>query len=135
MKQISYLFVLLIFFSMVAISCSNEQNSCEYTGCDIMRPTIKIANQAKGRITILSAQYPDTWAIISEEGIIGGSTPIFDGPDIVVVCNFPDSLKISGQRVIFSAKLKDSCGDYEPSWNSKVYYGYLSALLLNEDEE
>ncbi len=130
LKQIRYFTVLLVFGGMLTISCSNEQNPCEFNGCDIMRPTIKVANHAKGRIAILSAQHPDIWVIVSEEGIIGEDKLLFDGPDIVVVCNFPDSLKISDQRVIFSGSLKDSCGDYE-TWTSKIYYGYLTELSLN----
>jgi len=118
---------MVLLFSIMT-SCK-EQDRCEYESCDFRRPTIKVADHAKGRIGILSSQYPDTWVIISEEGIIGESTPIFDGPDIVVVCNLPDSLKINDQRVVFSGELKDSCTDFE-KWTSKVYYGHLTTVTL-----
>lgn len=132
MTKIKYLHIIVMGLLLMSGSCQKD-NICEFNGCDIMRPTIKVANQSKGRIAILSAQHPDIWVIVSEEGIIGEDTPIFDGPDIVVVCNFPDSLKISDQRVVFSGELKDSCGDYE-GWNSKIYYGYLTELSLIEAE-
>lgn len=133
MIKIKYLYIITMGLLLMGGSCQKD-SACEFRGCDTTRPTIKFANQAKGRITILSAQHPDTWAIISEEGIIGEDTPIFDGPDIVVVCNFPDTLKIIDQRVVFSGDLKDSCGDYE-TWNSKIYYGYLTEVSLIEDEQ
>lgn len=132
MIKIKCLHIIALGLLFMSSSCQKD-NICEFNGCDVMRPTIKVANQAKGRIAILSKQYPDTWVIVSEEGIIGEDTPIFDGPDIVVVCNFPDSLKISDHRVIFSGELKDSCGDYK-AWNSKIYYGYLTSLSLNLNE-
>ena len=81
---------------------SNEQTPCKYVGCDVKRPTIKNANLVKGRITTISG-HPDTWIIVSEEGIIGQNTPVFDGPDIVIACNLADSLKILNQKVIFCA--------------------------------
>jgi hypothetical protein len=108
---------------------SNEQASCTYKGCDYQRPTIKNANQVKGRITTLSG-HPDTWIIVSEEGIIGQNTSIIDGPDIVIACNLADSLKILNQRVIFSGELKDSCDEFK-ALTSKIYYSYLTYIIIN----
>ncbi len=117
------------FFCGLTNCMSIEQTSCKYIGCDVKRPTIKNANQAKGRITTLSG-HPDTWIIISEEGIIGQNAPIFDGPDIVIACNLADSLKILNQKIIFSGELKNSCDEFK-SWTSKVYYSYLTEVTLN----
>ncbi len=121
--------LLLILLSSLTYCMSNEQTQCTYKGCDTQRPTIKNAKHVKGRITTLSGR-PDTWIIVSEEGIVGQNTPIFDGSDIVIACNLADSLKILNQKVIFSGELKDSCDEFK-TWTSKVYYSYLTDLTIN----
>ena len=128
-RNLTKCILLMTLFCSLTNCMSNEQTSCKYIGCDVKRPTIKNANQVKGRITTLSG-HPDTWIIVSEEGIIGQNTPVFDGPDIVVVCNLADSLKILNQKVIFSGELKDSCDEFK-AWTSKVYYSYLTEITTN----
>jgi len=123
--------LLLTLFCSLTSCMSNEQIPCNYVGCDVKRPTIKSANQVKGRITKLTG-HPDTWIIVSEEGIIGQNTPVFDGPDIIIACNLADSLKILNQKVIFSGKLKDSCDEFK-AWTSKVYYSYLTEITTNTE--
>lgn len=132
-KPLTKYFLLIILLSNLTNCKSNEQTPCIYKGCDAERPTIKNAIHAKGRITTLSG-HPEIWIIVSEEGIISENTPIFDGPDIVVICNLADSLKIINQRVIFSGELKDSCNDFE-AWTSKVYYSYLTDITINTNDE
>lgn len=121
--------LLATLFCSLTNCMSNEQTYCKYVGCDVKRPTIKNANQAKGRITTLTG-HSDTWIIVSEEGIIGQNTPVFDGPDIVIACNLPDSLKVLNQKVVFSGELKDSCDEIK-AWTSKVYYSYLIEITAN----
>ena len=108
-----FIFLITVICFMSATSCNDDniqdgQGGCQYDGCDLRRQTIKIATNASGRISVL-AKYPDIWAIVSEEGIIGEDDPSFDGPDIVVICSLPDSMKVIGLQVIFSGELKDTC--------------------------
>ncbi len=124
-KQISIMknnLEILILFMLLVLSCNNNvKDSCEYTGCDPQRQTIKIAYEAKGRVEVFSQKFPDLWVIVSEEGIIGDNNAIFDGPDVVIICNLPDSMKIMGRKVIFSGELKSSCEDFERGL-SEIYY-------------
>jgi hypothetical protein len=122
--------ILLTSTLLIAFSCEKdnmEQAKSTLLPCNLNRKTIKAAQNAKGRISILDVQHPDTWVIVSEEGVIGQSSPIFDGPDIVVVCNMPESLKIYDLKVIFSGKLRDSGNDFK-SGISKIYYSDLTKL-------
>lgn len=121
-----------LFLISSIFACKDDvqiQDGCQYNGCDLKRQTIKLADNAAGRINVLS-KHPDTWVIVSEEGIIGEDGPIYDGPDIVVICNLPDSLKVIGLQVIFSGELKDSCGDFD-TWVSKNYYCSPSQITIN----
>jgi len=130
-KLIQLLLISLIF------SCKDDvqiQDGCQYNGCDLKRPTIKTANNAAGRISIFSKQYPDLWVIVSEDGIIGEDGPIYDGPDIVVICNLPDSLKVYDLQVIFSGELKDSCEDFEKGF-SEIYYCTPAQLTIKRKNE
>ena len=113
----------IIFFLLpLMLSCDNEmQENCIYDGCDSRRKTIKVADNIVGRVSILSQHYPDTWVIISKKGIIGDGNMIYDGSDIIVICNLPDSIKFDGQKVVFSGKLKDSCDDFD-KWVGEIYY-------------
>ncbi|MEN8249809.1 MAG: hypothetical protein ABFS32_12825 [Bacteroidota bacterium] len=126
MKTIQFLIILYL-----SISCNNEtKDPCQFNGCNSQRQTIKVASNAKGRISTLSQQYPDLWVIVSEEGIIGEESITFDGPDIIIVCNINDSLKVLGQKVIFSGELKDSCNDFEKGV-SEIYYCTPKQILLS----
>jgi len=116
---------------LIAARCE-EENSCDYKGCDPRRQTIKVAQNAIGRVAILSAQHPDVWVIVSEDGIIGENSVVFDGPDIVIACNLPDSMKKDGLKVIFSGELKDSCNDYN-SFTSIIYYSSTENIQIHKD--
>lgn len=134
MKNSSSLFLCSIFL-LCSFSCKQDSNTCDYEGCDLRRTTIKIANEVRGRISVLDSIHPDLWVIVSEEGIIGQNNPVFDGPDIVVVCNLPDSFKVYDTKVIFSGELKDACDDFISSNSpSKIYYSNLTQIndLKNE---
>ena len=126
-------------FSMILligfiVSCQEDENTCQYEGCDSRRQTVKVAQEARGRIGILSSEYPDVWSIVAE-GVIGQSEPIFDGPDVIVVCNLPDTLKKEGLLAVFSGELKSACDDFGPPIStSAVYYSILTRinLIVNE---
>ena len=130
-KLIQLLLISLIF------ACKDDvqiQDGCQYNGCDLKRQTIKLAVNAVGRISIFNQQYPDLWVIVSDEGIIGKDKVIIDGPDIVVICNLPDSLKVYDLQVIFSGELKDSCEDFEKGF-SEIYYCTPAQLTIKPKNE
>lgn len=135
MKVCTKLIPLLSFILISSLGCEENEGppSCEYEGCDPKRQTIKIAEEARGRISVLDSNHPNLWVIVSEEGIIGQEGPIFDGPDVVVACNLPDSIKEYGLQVIFSGELKDACGDFEPS-NSTIYYSNIKQLQVIKND-
>lgn len=121
--------LLLWVFLISGFGCKENVIPCEYEGCDPKRQTIKIAEEVRGRISVLDSKHPNLWVIVSEEGIIGQEGPIFDGPDIVVACNLPDSLKENGLKVIFSGELKDACDDFK-LFNSTLYYSNLTQMMV-----
>lgn len=121
--------VQFLLLSLILSCTDDDQDACEYNGCDIRRQTIKLADNAVGRISVLSQQYPDLWVIVSEEGIIGDDNVLIDGPDIVVICDLPDSLKTNGLKVIFSGDLKNSCKDFEKGL-SAIYYSTPTMITV-----
>ncbi len=95
---------------------------------------MKVAQNEGGRISVLSSEYPDVWVIVVD-GIVGEKGPIFDGPDVVVACNLPDTLEVEGLRVVFSGELKSTCDDFGPSSSSSaIYYSVLSQINVTKDE-
>jgi hypothetical protein len=128
-----WLFLFIVSVGLSLFSCKDDLDSCEYEGCDQQRQTIKKAKEVKGRISVFDSQHPNLWVIVSEEGIIGSDAPIFDGPDVVIFCNIPDSLKTNNLRVIFSGELKDSCDDFKPSI-SEIYYSTITQISSRNDQ-
>ena len=123
-----------ILITGLIVSCKEDGNTCEYEGCDSRRQTVKVAHEVRGRISVLSSEYPEVWVIVAE-GIIGQSGPIFDGPDVVVACNLPDTLKEEGLTVVFSGELKSVCDDFgPPNSSSVVYYSVLSQIKKINNE-
>lgn len=120
-------YIVLFILTFFASGCKDDRNSVG-CGCDSYA-IVKVASNAKGRVARLSAEHPDKWVIVSEEGIIGNPNPIYDGPDIVLVCDFPDSLKVEDQKVIFSGQLTKPCETYE-TWTSVLYSGRLKDLHI-----
>ena len=118
----------LLVLLTVIFGCEKpETDPCAYEKCDPRKKTVKTATNSKARISVLDSCHPDIWVLVSEEGIIGSKYPAYDGPDIVVPCNLPDSLKVMGRKVLFSGKLKPSCNDFEPGF-SIVYYTNLQSI-------
>lgn len=117
------------------VGCKEERDTCAYEGRDSRRQTVKVAQEARGRVTLIAGENSDFWAIVSEEGIIGQNTPIYDGPDIIVPCNLPDTLKEVDLRVVFSGELKSACDDFA-SLNSfsTIYYSTLSQIRKTKNE-
>lgn len=113
---------------VIVFGCKKpETDPCVYEKCDPRKKTVKTATNTKAVVSVLDSRHPDIWVLVSEEGIIGSSHPTYDGPDIVVPCNLPDSLKVMGQKVLFSGELKPSCDDFEPGF-SIIYYSNLQSI-------
>lgn len=128
------LFVKLI----VCVCCSSYPLvSCQETvqlsiqenlgNCGLEGPAVKVAKDVRGRVSVLDASNPDLWVIVSEQGIIGNPNPIYDGPDIVIPCNLPDSLKRQNLKVIFSGDLKEYKGTAK-GWLSTLYNSELTSV-------
>lgn len=115
-------------------SCQNQEleeprKISDLGPCDVARKTVKVAKDVKGRVTVLDVDHPSLWVIVSEQGVIGVPGPVFDGPDIVIPCNMPDSLKKYDLKVVFSGDLKES-QDGLPSGTSKLYYSSVTSIRL-----
>lgn len=128
--------VTVISLLSVICSCQNQnigtevsRESSELGPCDVSRKTVKVARNVQGRVRIFDIDHPNLWVIVSQQGIIGQTGPIFDGPDIVVPCNLPDNMKQNGLLVVFSGDLKDSKNEL-PTLTNKVYYSQLTNLQL-----
>jgi hypothetical protein len=88
---------------------------------------IKSAKDVRGRVSVLDLDNPNTWVIVSEQGIIGNPNPVYDGPDIVIPCNLPDTLKRQDTKVVFSGDLREYKGSAR-SWLSTLYSSRLTAI-------
>ncbi|GAB1464035.1 hypothetical protein [Pedobacter sp.] len=85
-------------------------------------------------ISRLSNEHPNTWCIISMQGIIGSSATSYDSRDIVIPCNLSEELKVEGNQILFSGELKDVGNDFKDSpdkaWLENLYYSELSRIEL-----
>ena len=123
---------LLLLCALCGVRCKKQDDPCAYDKCDPRRKTIKVAENSKARVSVLSIRHPDVWVLVAD-GIIGYDGPIFDGPDIVVPCNMPDSLKIMDLKVTFSGDLKSSCDEYGPSL-STIYHSNLRMIKSRQQQ-
>jgi hypothetical protein len=111
------------------VACQNPEPDASNKLVDCVAPgaVIKTAQQVRGYISVLDADHPDLWVIVSEQGIIGNTNPIYDGPDIVLPCNLPDSLRKQDVRVLFSGELRYYQGPLT-AWTSTLYNSRLTAI-------
>lgn len=118
---------------MLAVTCKQQEPQSsrllDQSPCSDNRPTVKVAQSVKGRISVLDVDHPDVWVIVSMQGIIGEIRPIFDGPDIAIPCNLDNTFKKNNLEVIFSGSLKDSQGRSPPSL-STIYYSQLTNIQV-----
>ncbi len=128
-KLFIYLHIALSFLQYILVACQTlePQGPNNLADCEVPGAVIKTANEVRGRISVLDTAHPDLWVIVSEQGIIGNPNPINDGPDIVLPCNLPDSLKRQDVNVLFSGELRQYQGSLT-AWTSTLYNSRLTAI-------
>lgn len=130
-KPFIYIRTALGFLQYILVACQTlePQGPNNLADCEAPGAVIKTANQVRGRISVLDTAHPDLWVIVSEQGIIGNPNPIYDGPDIVLPCNLPDSLKRQDVNVLFSGELRQYQG-LLTTWTSTLYNSRLTAIKV-----
>ena len=121
-STLSFLQYLLVAYQTLEPQGPNNLADCEAPGA-----VVKTANDVQGRISVLDTAHPDLWVIVREQGIIGNPNPIYDGPDIILPCNLPDSLKRQDVNVLFSGELRQYQGSLT-AWTSILYNSRLTAI-------